>query len=178
MTSPPSILLADDNPDDVLIFCRAFKKAGFMNPVQVVTDGEMAIQYLRGEGAYADRSAFPLPYLLLLDLKMPRLGGLEVIQWVRSQSSGIEQTPVIVLTTSSHGPDVSAAYRAGANSFLVKPTDLADFVRQMKVMGDFWLRECQLPTGPNSQPAAPPVEPHLHRPQTPASSAPATETRC
>jgi CheY-like chemotaxis protein len=145
MPDPGTILLVEDNPDHVILFCLALKKAGFPNRVQVVKGGEEAILYLEGQGRYGNRTEHPLPDLLLLDLKMPGLDGFDVIAWVRKQTNELKNLPVIVLTTSSHGSDVARAYQAGANSFLVKPMDLNECVAQMKTMGDFWLNECELP---------------------------------
>jgi CheY-like chemotaxis protein len=141
-----AILLAEDNADHALIFRHALTAAGFSNHVHVVADGEQAILYLRGEGMYSDRKIFPLPLLLLLDLKMPRMDGFGVLDWLRKQEAPLRDLPVLVLTTSNYGPDIARAYKAGANSFLVKPTDRADCVTQMKGLGDFWLTYCALPT--------------------------------
>ena len=153
--------MADDDPDDVQLLRLAFEKAGFRNHIVVVEDGREVIDYLSGEGAYADRVKFPLPLLLLLDLKMPRVSGLEVLAWLRDHPE-IGKTPVIVLTHSSYDTDVSEAYRLGANSFLVKPTGLHEFVEQMKAVGEFWLAQARLP-GPGS--AAPPKAPGTIPPQ-------------
>src|SRR5438477_12877403 len=114
------ILLAEDREDDVLLIRRAFNKANLLNPLHLVHDGDEAIAYLKGEGQFANRAEYPLPSLLLLDLKMPRRDGFEVLQWVREQSS-LKALRVIVLTSSEHIQDVNRAYDLGANSFLVKP---------------------------------------------------------
>src|ERR1051326_7062364 len=113
------ILLAEDREDDVLLIRRAFNKANLLNPLHVVQDGEEAIAYLKGEGQYANRAEYPLPSLLLLDLKMPRKNGFEVLQWIRQQPS-LSALRVVVLTSSSEIQDVNMAYRLGSNSFLVK----------------------------------------------------------
>ena len=149
------ILVADDNPDDVALLRLAFQKAGFSNRVEVVNDGDEAIQYLKGEGAYADRVKFPWPLLLFLDLKMPRVSGLEVLAWLRGQSQ-LASLQVIVLSHSSHDLDVREAYRLGAKSFLVKPSGLHEFVEQMKAVGEFWLaRSKSLSPGARSVQAPP-----------------------
>jgi CheY-like chemotaxis protein len=138
------ILLAEDNPDDALLFELAFRKAGLSNPIYTVSDGDLAIEYLKGEGAHQDRTRFPIPRLLIVDLKMQRVGGFEVLAWVR-KSPQWRCLPVIVLTTSYYGPDIKAAYELGANSFLTKPNEFNDFVMTVKQMGDYWLRKSTLP---------------------------------
>jgi CheY-like chemotaxis protein len=151
------ILLAEDDPNDVLLFRRAFQRAGFSNHLIVLNDGDDALKYLKGEGQYGERSAFPLPVLLLLDLSMPRLGGLEVLQWVRTQAE-LKHLPVIILTSSTFAPDLAKAYQAGANSFMSKPGDPAEFSATLKQLLDFWLNTTRLPhpfTPPPSQ--APPT---------------------
>jgi CheY-like chemotaxis protein len=139
------ILIVEDNPDDRMILGRALQRAGVETPVQMVHDGEQAIQYLTGAGQYADRAEFPMPTLLLLDLKMPKVDGFEVLRWVRQQPAGLRELPIVVLTTSNYGKDVLEAYAAGANAFLVKPNDLEICVRQIKSLDAFWLRQCTLP---------------------------------
>ena len=132
------ILLADDGEDDVTLVRRAFKKAGLLNPLQVVKDGDEAIAYLKGEGAYRNRLEFPLPDLLLLDLKMPRKNGFEVLQWIRAQPS-LSALRVVVLTSSEEVVDVNRAYQLGANSFLVKPVDFDHFVNVVHALQGYWL---------------------------------------
>lgn len=105
----PTILLAEDDENDVFFMERAFKEAQIANPLIRVKDGEEAIAYLEGSGAYADRIQFPLPYLVLLDLKMPRKNGFEVISWVREQPC-LKRLPLVVLTSSKEDPDVNRAY--------------------------------------------------------------------
>src|SRR2546421_955120 len=133
------ILLVEDRPDDVLLIRRAFQKAYINNPLQVVRDGEEAIWYLRGEGKYQNRAEYPLPDLVLLDLKMPRVDGLQVLTWIRAQP-GLKGLPVIVLTSSEEMRDVNAAYHLGANSFLVKPMDFEDVVHLSKSISSYWLK--------------------------------------
>lgn len=115
-----TLLLAEDVEDDVFIFKRALKKAGVANPLQVVTDGNEAVAYLAGEGKYADRERFPLPFLILLDLMMPYRDGFEVLDWIRKQRP-IANIPVVILTSSAQERDRSQAYKLGARSYLVKP---------------------------------------------------------
>src|SRR5438477_11405269 len=132
------ILLAEDRQDDVMIIRRAFAKSKLLNPLHVVSDGDEAISYLQGEGKYANRDEFPLPSLLLLDLKMPRRDGFEVLEWIRKQPS-LSALRVIVLTTSDEIRDVNKAYTMGANSFLVKPVDFAAFVEVTRALKGYWL---------------------------------------
>jgi DNA-binding response OmpR family regulator len=116
------ILLAEDREDDVLLVKRAFSRAHIINPICVVRDGEEAIFYLDGEGKYSDRAQYPIPSLLLLDLKMPIKNGFEVIKWARRKPY-LQFMRILVLTSSDSLKDVNLAYKLGANSFLVKPLD-------------------------------------------------------
>jgi CheY-like chemotaxis protein len=138
-TSAPSvILLAEDLESDVLLVRRALKQARIVNPLQVVNDGEQAIAYLKGEGKYANRGEYPLPSLLLLDLKMPRVNGLEVLSWTRSQP-GLKDLRIVVLSGSKELEDVNRAYHLGANTFLVKPTEFDELVALMQALQGFWI---------------------------------------
>jgi CheY-like chemotaxis protein len=119
MPSRP-VLYAEDEDNDAYLMQRAFAKAGVSNPLQVVVDGAAAIQYLSGTGEFSDRTRFPPPCLLLLDLNLPRQTGLEVLEWVRSQPS-LQSMPVVILTSSSQDRDIGSAYSLGANGYLVKP---------------------------------------------------------
>ena len=133
------ILLAEDRDDDILLVRRSLTKSFITNPLQVVRDGEEAIEYLSGEGKYANRAEFPLPALLLLDLKMPRKDGFEVIKWIRAQP-GLNTLPIVVLTSSENMRDVNTAYKLGANSFLVKPMEFEDFKAMTNFLSQYWLR--------------------------------------
>ena len=139
-----TILLAEDNSTDALMVQRALKKAHLMNPVQVVDDGDKAVAYLGGEGVYADREKYPLPVLLLLDLKLPRRSGLEVLDWLRQQE-GLKRLPVVVLTSSKESSDVNRAYDLGANSSLVKPVDFDPLLEMVKTLGLYWVVMNQKP---------------------------------
>jgi CheY-like chemotaxis protein len=130
MLQQATILLVEDDPNDVLLMQRAFEKARLANPLRIVRDGEEAIDYLAGEGIYSDREKYPIPLLVLLDLKMPKRSGFEVLAWLRSQEY-LSSLPVVVLTSSEEVPDVAKAYRLGANSYLVKPAQLDDLVQMM-----------------------------------------------
>ena len=120
MFSQRTILLVEDNDDDVFIMQNTFKRASVANPVQVVMDGEQAISYLKGEGPYADRARFPLPAIILLDLNMPKKSGFEVLQWIR-QEPRLSKLTVHILTASSRPVDVERAAELNANAYLIKP---------------------------------------------------------
>jgi CheY-like chemotaxis protein len=140
----PIILLAEDSETDVLLLRRAFEQKNLDVPIYVVHDGEEAIAYLQGEGKYARRDEFPLPDLLLLDLKMPRTNGFEVIEWVREQPR-LASLRIVVLTTSDQIRDIDRAHRLGANSFLVKPISFDDFKNTVQALHDYWLRLSRTP---------------------------------
>ncbi|HEY2081592.1 MAG TPA: response regulator [Verrucomicrobiae bacterium] len=138
------ILLAEDEEDYVLLIRHAFTQANIPNPVHVVWNGQEAIAYLKGEGKYSNREEYPLPELMLLDIKMPRMSGLEVLQWIRQQPS-LSALRVLVLTSSDEIRDVNEAYRLGANSFLVKPLDFEDFTSLSRLINEFWLHASKAP---------------------------------
>jgi CheY-like chemotaxis protein len=131
------ILLTEDDPNDVLLIERAFQKAGLKNVLKVVRDGDQAIEYLGGEGMYADRERFPLPYLVLLDLKMPGTDGFEVLQWIRNEPER-RRLLVVVLTSSNLQADVDRAYELGANSYLVKPVEFEQMVNLISRFEAYW----------------------------------------
>jgi CheY-like chemotaxis protein len=171
------ILLAEDNLDDVLLVRMAFRKAGFDNRIVVVCDGEVAIKYLKGKGPYSDRTRFPIPQIFLLDLKMPRVSGFEVLAW-RQRRAEWKCLPTIVLTSSYSAGDITRAYDLGANSFLTKPADFPEFVSMMKEVIRFWLYNSKLPTpGPFvPEPAQEPEPDGVERPVA-AGSRPISEER-
>lgn len=134
MSEKRPILLVDDCADDLFFMHSAFKKAEFNTPLQEVHNGVDAIAYLKGEGVYSDRDAFPLPILMLLDLNMPMKSGFDVLKWVRAQS-GLKHMPAIVLTASTRMEDVEHAFDLGATDFLVKPRTvkgLTDMIRRLR----------------------------------------------
>lgn len=141
-----TILLIEDNEDDIFFMKRALKNAGIKNPIQAIEDGQEAIDFFAGTGPYADRSRFPLPLMTLLDLKLPRKNGLEVLEWIRSQSD-FSRLVVIVLTSSRHNKDVVSAARLGANSFLVKPSNVEDLSHLMNLIKEYWLKQDQIVLG-------------------------------
>jgi CheY-like chemotaxis protein len=132
------ILLVEDRGDDILVVLRAFEHAGLKNRVIVCRDGEEAIQYLNGDGVFANRKEYPLPDLILLDLKMPKIDGFGVLRWLKSHPQ-LKRIVTVVLTLSSELKDVNAAYQLGANSFMVKPDDFSNVAAMSKVLKDYWL---------------------------------------
>jgi CheY-like chemotaxis protein len=133
-----TILIVEDNPTDILLIRRAFDRAKLANPVQFVTDGDAAVDYLSGEGTYRDRTQFPLPILILLDLKLPKRSGLEVLEWLRTQER-LKRIPVVALTSSTQDRDVNAAYDTGVNSYLVKPVEFDGLLEMLKTVNFYWL---------------------------------------
>jgi len=132
------ILLVEDDPNDVLLLKRAFRRANIVNPLQVIADGEAAVHYLSGVGTYADRQSYPLPVLMLLDLKLPRRSGHEVLAWLRQQP-GLKRLPVVVLTSSQEHIDIDKAYDLGANSYLVKPVGFDALIEMVRKLNMYWL---------------------------------------
>ncbi len=132
------ILLADDDANDVFLVQRAFQKANLSNPLHVVPDGEEAVAYLAGTGSYEDRARHPLPGLVLLDLKMPRKSGFEVLEWVRRQP-GLRRLVVVVFSSSNQQSDINRAYDLGVNSYLVKPADFDTLLELVKCLSRYWL---------------------------------------
>jgi CheY-like chemotaxis protein len=150
-----TILQVEDDPNDVFFLLKAMKKAGVTSPIQVAQDGQQAIDYLQGAGKFADREKFPLPCLVLLDLKLPYVMGLDVLKWIR-QESGL-QLVVVLLTASSDDADIATAYRLGANGFLVKPSEASKFADMVKAIKDFWLTHNTLPEDSYRERAAAPA---------------------
>ena len=148
-----TILQVDDDPNDVFLLQHAMKKAGVANPIQVATDGQQAIDYLKGTGKFADREQFPLPCLVLLDLKLPYVMGLEVLRWIRQQPGAA--LVVILLTASAEDADIATAYRLGANAFLTKPSKASKLEDMAKAIKDFWLTHNTLPKESHAEAAAP-----------------------
>jgi CheY-like chemotaxis protein len=139
-----SILQVEDEENDVFFFKLAAEKAGLLNPLQVARDGREAIDYLAGTDKYADRHQFPLPVIILLDLKLPQVPGLEVLKFIRSQPH-LAKVVVLVLSSSDQDFDVEAAYRLGANSYIVKPANPAELNHAVDLIKAYWLRLCRLP---------------------------------
>jgi CheY-like chemotaxis protein len=146
-TDQETILVADDDDASHLILHRAFRKANSTRLLKTVSDGEQAIRYLDGSGVYADRAEYPLPTLLLLDLKMPRKGGFEVLKWVR-EHPGFKRLPVVIFTTSDEPRDINRSYDLGANSYLVKTPLYPAFTELVQSLDTYWLTHNRRPVEP------------------------------
>jgi two-component system, response regulator len=144
MAGEKVILLVEDNPDDVLLTQRALKKARINNKMVVARDGVEALDFLFCRGDYARRETSDSPEIVLLDLKLPRIDGLEVLRQIRSNEC-TQLLPVIVLTSSLEEKDVIASYQSGANSYIRKPVDFNQFVASVEQLGLYWLSLNQLP---------------------------------
>ncbi len=138
MNNNKSILLVEDNPNDEALTIRAFKKNNLMNNIDVVRDGQEALDYLFCEGDYADRDKNDNPQVILLDINLPKLDGLEVLRQMRA-NEGTSLIPVIVMTTSDEQSDLIDSYKLGANSYIRKPVDLDNFMSAIKTLGMYWL---------------------------------------
>jgi len=133
-----TVLLVEDDANDVYFMKRAAREAGMLDSLQVVQDGQEAMDYLDGLGEYADRQRFPMPCLVLLDLKLPRVMGFEVLKWIRQQTA-LKDTKVIVLTSSDLKADVHLAHQLGANSYLVKPSTPDKLKETVARIKQYWL---------------------------------------
>jgi CheY-like chemotaxis protein len=147
MLSDQIILLAEDDPNDVVLIQRAFQKAGLRNILKVVEDGDQAIKYLSGQGVYSNREQYPLPFLMLLDLKMPGTDGFEVLEWLRNEPQ-LKRMLVVVLTSSNLQADVDHAYELGANSYLVKPVSFDEMVHLIQRFESYWSEINRTPSSP------------------------------
>ena len=140
------ILVAEDNEDDSFILQRALKRAGLHNPLHICCDGEELVAYLKAEGPYTDRSKYPFPRILILDLKMPGMGGLGVLRWIRGHPECCA-IPAIVLSSSAQPSDIAEAYQLGANAYVAKPGQFDELVRHLKCFHSFWAA-CEFPPLP------------------------------
>lgn len=132
------ILLAEDNPDDAALALRAFKKNNILNEVNVISDGQAALDLLFARGASSGMASEPLPELVLLDLKLPKVDGLEVLRQIRANSR-TRLLPVVILTSSREERDLVAGYSLGANSYIQKPVDFNQFAEAVRQLGVYWL---------------------------------------
>jgi two-component system response regulator len=139
-----TILLVEDNPDDVKLTLRAFKRNNMTNPIVVVRDGEEALDFMFARGAHAERAGKPLPTLILLDLQLPRLDGLGVLKAIRADER-TRYVPVVILTSSKEEQDLMGGYSLGANSYVRKPVDFGEFVEAVRLLGVYWLMTNQPP---------------------------------
>jgi two-component system response regulator len=138
------ILLVEDNPDDEALTLRAFRKNNIGNPVVVARDGAEALDYLFGSGAYAGRDASDLPQVVLLDLKLPKVDGLEVLKRIRADER-MRALPIVVLTSSKEDQDLINGYRFGCNSYVRKPVNFDEFVDAARQLGLYWLLLNEVP---------------------------------
>jgi len=134
-----NILLVEDDENDVFFFKRAMKLAGWTDPLQVVPDGQKALDYLQGTGQFSQRDEFPLPVLVLLDLKLPYLNGLEVLKWIREDSNH-KQLAVVMFTSSKEEVDIERACHFGANAYVVKPAGADELLELVKAIWTFWIK--------------------------------------
>ena len=149
-----TILQVEDDPNDVFLLEYAMRKVGVLHPIQVASDGQQAIDYLGGAGRYADRKSYPLPCLVLLDLKLPCVMGLDVLKWIRQQTGAA--TVVLIMSASPDEADIAAAYRLGANGYLVKPSEAIKLQDMARAIKDFWLAQNTPP--PHVLPSQVPTE--------------------
>ena len=133
------ILVMEDDDNDVLLLKRAFKKLQIECPLHRVKDGEEGIAYLRGEGRFANRSEFPYPGVVLLDLKMPKKNGFDVLKWMK-ENPHCKVTPVIILSSSAQDDDVKRAYELGAGGYFLKPHDFTDLLELLTLLRRYWCR--------------------------------------
>lgn len=135
---PLDILLVEDNPDHAELIKRNFENCHIANRLAHVEDGEAALDYLHGRGRFAERATFPMPHLVLLDLRLPRVDGLEVLKEIKGHPE-LRKIPTIILTTSDAERDLAKAYEHHANSYLTKPVGFEDFSRLLRDLGFYWL---------------------------------------
>jgi two-component system response regulator len=138
MNSVIEIILVEDNPNDAELAIRALKKNNLANNLVHLSDGEEALEFIFGEGRYAGRDVQQKPRVILLDLKMPRVSGLEVLRQVKADAR-FRTIPVVVLTSSREDPDIAACYELGANSYIVKPVGFDNFVQAIAGLGMYWI---------------------------------------
>lgn len=130
----------EDEASDAMLFRRALKKVGMEQSLVLVGDGDEAVQYLDGQGAFADRQKYPPASMVVLDLKLPRRSGFEVLDWLRSRQDSLRHLPVMVLSSSNLSRDVMAAYEKGANSYVAKPYSSEEYARMAAAFNSFWMR--------------------------------------
>jgi CheY-like chemotaxis protein len=140
-----SVLLVEDDLNDIFLVKRAFKIAQIINPLQIATDGQEAINYLRGEGKYAERDKYPLPKLIVMDIKMPRRTGFEVLEWVKRNEGPLRRIPIVIVSSSDNPSDINRAYEFGANAYMVKPMNFRAVEHLFNAITQYWGLECAKP---------------------------------
>lgn len=138
-TASAAILHVENDPDDVFLTQRAFRKVGISNPTPAVGNGDEAVSYLLGKGKFENRTDYPLPSVILPDWNMPLMSGSDFLQWLRSQVGALRRVPVVVLTSSNNNADMRQAYELGANGYLVKPGTQDNFQTMARAFADYWL---------------------------------------
>ncbi|MBN2402171.1 MAG: response regulator [Spirochaetes bacterium] len=138
MVDPVDVLLIEDNPQDAELTLRAFKKNNLANNIFVIEDGADAVDFLFCKGQYSTREILPHPKIILLDLKLPKIGGLEILKMIKSDQR-TKSIPVVIVTSSMEDPDIKTAYEMGANSYVVKPVGFDSFIESIKKLGFYWL---------------------------------------
>lgn len=146
MNKKVEILLVEDNPNDAKLTLRALRKNNLMNDVHVVKDGVEALDFIFAENEYADRSVNDIPRVIFLDLKLPKINGIEVLERIKSDKR-TKKIPVVILTSSAEDSDLKKCYQLGANSYIVKPVDFESFVDAVSKLGFYWLLLNKTPQG-------------------------------
>jgi CheY-like chemotaxis protein len=136
--SHPAVLYVEDDPNDIMLMRYAWTRVGVENPLRIVPDGDEALRYLSGEGTYADRVDHPIPSLILMDLKLPKVSGLDVLKWIRAQPA-LHGLRVIVLSSSKRPPDIGAAHALRIDAYLVKSHTFDEWVEMVKHLRESWL---------------------------------------
>ena len=132
-----AILIVEDEENDAKLLKMAFKRNNIINPLHWVKDGLEAIAYLNGEGVYANHDLYPFPEVLIVDLKMPRMSGLELLQWIRDHSN-YKVIPTIIMSSSRQDSDIEKAYELGANTYMIKPSSFDELARTVKLAHEYW----------------------------------------
>ena len=145
------ILLVEDNPDDVELTLHAFKKSKLVNRIRVIRDGAEALDYLFGGGEFAGRDVLDVPHLVLLDLKLPKVSGIEVLRRIRGDPR-TRSIPVVAMTSSREERDIAETYKLGINSYIVKPVDFDQFGKMVEEIGYYWILLNQPPLPPEPEP--------------------------
>ena len=146
MAAEPLILLVEDDPADARLIQRAFEKASLGARITRIPNGDDAVDYLAGNEPFDNRNNYPLPAIILLDIKLPRRSGFEVLRWLRSRKDGLQRIPVVMLTSSRHSVDVNRAYDLGANSYLTKPDTNEQLTKMLSTVDQYWMSYNEQPS--------------------------------
>ncbi len=153
MNYPESlILIVEDDVNDQNFIRRAFKLSGVLNRIATVNDGEEATAYLRGHGSYVDRSLHPLPRLIITDIKMPRMGGIELLKWMNARAE-FRLIPTVVLTSSNDEADIVQAFEQGVKGYMIKPVQFGELEKLIRAIADYWRVSCVPYPRPECRPA-------------------------